>query len=130
MKILASLCCVILIIACVSGNKTGIKNGLPMVSKYDSLKSYKGMEILAAGKIVEEKFVNKGGKELDFTELWLEMDEGHRIMLRQRGKDKAKDYVGKQVKVQGTLFYGNIDSDDPKAQSRVGYRLDYTAISL
>jgi len=100
-----------------------------MITDYALLEENKLKEIVVIGIVREEKFVNKGGKEFDFTELWLEMNDKHQIMLRQKGKVSAKDFVNGKVMVQGNLFYGNIDSDNPNAQSRVGYRLDYTDIA-
>jgi len=101
---------------------------LPMVTKYADLENYKKKDIIAVGILSEEKFVNGGGKVFDFTELWLKMEGGEKIKLRPIGEHNTKALVGKKVMVQGNLFHGNIDSDDPKQQSRYGYRLDFTKI--
>jgi hypothetical protein len=119
----------VLLFACKTQTKIELDNTLPKVSTYEDLTNYISKEIIAEGIIVEEKFVNKGGKEMNFTEFWLEMNDKHRILLRQKGNAKAKDFLNKKVKTQGNLFYGNVDSDNPNAQSRVGYRLDYTNIA-
>lgn len=129
MKITVTALFSVLLLSCLTPNKSTLNLSLHMIANYDSLDGYKSKEIIAIGVVKEEKFVNKGGKEMDFTELWLEMNDGRQIMLRQKGKKSAKDFVNRKSAVQGVLFYGNIDSDNPNAQSRVGYRLDYTDIT-
>ena len=74
--------------------------------------------------------MNKANKEGGFTEFWLEMDSSNLVLLRQKDKVFAKDYINHKVQVKGKLFQGNIDSDDPKVQSRYGYRLDYIEINV
>lgn len=107
---------------------------LTVISNYDELKPHVGKVVILEGKMTMEKFVNKAGKEGDFYEFWLEMKntEGkiNQVMLRNKGEAISKEPITRQVQITGTLFYGSVDTDNPMAQSRVGYRLDYNAIKI
>lgn len=47
-----------------------------------------------------------------------------------KGENKYNydEIANKKVKMEAVIFYGNIDSDNPEHQSRVGYRIHYIAI--
>lgn len=104
---------------------------LPVIKEYDQLKKYVGKTITLEGTLLMEPFVDKGGRtHEDIQELWLEMNDQHRVKLRNIGEALSKEPFTHRVYIRGTLFYGNIDSDQPEAQSRVGYRLDFDRITM
>lgn len=117
-----------------SATSQGSSLSTDVIKNYDELSSSVGKQVILEGKMIMEKFVNKAGKESDFYEFWLEMknskNETQLVMLRNKGEAISKEPITKQVHITGILFHGNIDNDDPKVQSRVGYRLDYTAIKI
>jgi hypothetical protein len=122
----------ILASSCMTGSKTASMKNEPatLVTKYDSLQFHKGKTVILEGIMQMEKFVNKRGDVGDFYEFWLEMDGKNKVKLRNAGDAISKEPFTRKVHIQGVLFYGNIDSDDPKVQSRVGYRLDFNKITI
>lgn len=103
---------------------------MPVISNYEDLKANIGKDVILEGIMKMEKFVNKGGREFEFYEFWLEMNDGHQILLRNRGEAMSKEPFTHKVHIEGNLFYGNVDSTNPNAQSRVGYRLDFTKVTI
>ncbi|GAB4134049.1 MAG: hypothetical protein OHK0045_19590 [Raineya sp.] len=102
-------------------------NKMTIVSQSTQLQEHIGKEIILEGIMQMRKFVNKGGQEMDFYEFYIELADGKRILLRNKtGNPLSKEPFTHKVHLKGKLFYGNIDSNEPKAQSRLGYRFDFT----
>lgn len=79
---------------------------------------------IITGKIVEVPFINKGGHLIEGAEsLFFEVKEQRYFIKIQAGKitrEALKKLLGQRVKIEGETAYGTWDSDDPKAQSRIG----------
>lgn len=102
------------------------------VEKYADLETNKGKDAMVYGKIIRKEFENKAGKPTGVMETLLEMDNGETVNIRNKGTE-SYDYQkldGKKVEMKAVIFYGNIDSDNPEHQSRVGFRIDYTLITI
>jgi len=84
------------------------------------------------GTIIREEFTNKGGRATGNFETLIKLEDGETVHIRNKGENKYnyEDLANKKVKMEAFIFYGNIDSDNPEHQSRVGYRIDYTVISV
>ena len=119
-----------MIVSCVGTKKTVVVEELPVVKTYAELESYKGKKIKAEGILIMEKFTDKGGREHEAYEFWLEMDGGNKVKVRNVGEAMSKEPFTHKVHMDCKVFYGNIDSDDPKVQSRVGFRLDFTTVTI
>ena len=120
----------VLLISCIGTKKTVIIKEYPIVSTYAELEKYKGKNITAEGTLLMEKFIDKGGREHEMYEFWLEMDGGNKVKVNNVGEAMSKEPFTHKVHMECKVFYGNIDSDDPKVQSRVGYRLDFTTVTI
>lgn len=100
---------------------------MTVISQSTQLQEHIGREVILEGIMQMQKFVNKGGLEMDFYEFYVELADGKRILLRNNtGKPLSKEPFTHKVHLTGKLFYGNIDNNDPQVQSRVGYRFDFT----
>lgn len=114
-----------------SGTAIGANEAV-LIDTYGQLENYKDSSVIVIGKIVRKEFVNKGGRSTGIMETLLEMDKGETVNIRNKGTD-VYDYEkldGKKVEMKAVIFYGNIDSDNPAHQSRVGYRIDFTRITI
>ena len=100
------------------------------ITTYAGLKPYIGKEAYVEGVLLMKKFVDKRGREHEIYEFWLEMDGGNRVMVRNIGEAMSKEPFTHKVRMKALVFYGNIDSDSPEVQSRVGYRLDFTEVVI
>lgn len=92
----------------------------------------KGKNAYVFGTIIQKEFINKGGRATGVMEILLELKDGETVHIRNKGEN-IYDYEtvkDKKVKLEAIIFYGNIDSDNPEHQSRVGYRIDYTTITV
>ncbi len=100
------------------------------VNYFEQLELSKGKTAVVYGKIIRTDFINKAGKTTGVKETLLELSDGATVNIRNTGDKKYNYdyYENKSVKMTGVVFYGNIDSDNPDHQSRVGYRIDYTSI--
>lgn len=114
----------------VKNDESTVKKGFCEVKNYTNLQSCKGDTAMVYGTIIREKFVNKGGRETDIIETLLKLEDSYKVHLRNLGSVKVNfdNLENKKVKLQAIIFYGGIDSDDPKVQSRIGYRIDYFAV--
>lgn len=98
-----------------------------IITHSDQLQDHLGKEVIVEGIMQMKKFVDKGGRIREFYEFYVELADGRLILLRNMtGKPLSKEPFTRKVQLRGRLFYGNIDSDDPEVQSRVGYRFDFT----
>lgn len=101
---------------------------MTIITKSSELQEQIGKEVILEGIMQMKKFVNKGGREMDFYEFYVELEDGKHILLRNNtGKPLSKEPFTHKVHLTGKLFYGNIDNDDPNVQSRIGYRFDFTS---
>jgi hypothetical protein len=102
------------------------------VRSHKALEENKGKSALVFGTIIREEFTNKAGKSTGNFETLIKLEDGETVHLRNKGENKYnyEDLANKKVKIEAIIFYGNIDSDNPEHQSRVGYRIDYTVISI
>lgn len=116
--------------SCLTVKKSGVVEDAPIVKTYAELESFKGKNIKAEGILIMEKFTDKGGREHETYEFWLEMDGGNKVKVRNVGEAMSKEPFTHKVHLDCKVFYGNIDSDDPKVQSRVGFRLDFTTVTI
>lgn len=130
MKKITGIILCISMISCIGTKKTVEVKDAPIVKTYDELKIHIGKDIIAEGTLLMEKFVDKGGREHESYEFWLEMDGGNKVKVRNVGEAMSKEPFTHKVHMACKVFYGNIDSDDPKVQSRVGYRLDFTTVTI
>ncbi|HAP44755.1 MAG: hypothetical protein A2087_12235 [Spirochaetes bacterium GWD1_61_31] len=101
-----------------------------VITDLGKLRQYHGSLVRLDGRMSMESFQDKGGRQHDWFELWLTLDDGQLILLRSVMGPISKQPITHRVRVTGRLFYGNVDSDDPRAQSRVGYRLDFSAMEI
>ncbi len=102
------------------------------VKTYKEMEAKKGNNVYVFGTVVKEEFINKGGHATGNYETLLKLSDGETVHIRNKG-EKIYDYdslLNKKVKMEALVFYGNIDSDNPVHQSRVGYRIDYTTITV
>lgn len=103
------------------------QKNMDILTHSSSFKDYVGKEVVLEGLMQMKKFNNKAGRGMDFYEFYLEMQDGTSILLRNNtGKALSKEPFTHKVHLRGKIFYGNIDDNDPKVQSRVGYRFDFT----
>lgn len=102
------------------------------VKNAKQLKEAKHKNALVYGTIVREEFINKGGRATGNFETLIKLEDGETVHIRNKGENKYnyEDLSNKKVKMEAVIFYGNIDSDNPEHQSRVGYRIDYTVITV
>lgn len=100
------------------------------VKTYKDLEQNKGKNVYVMGTIIKEEFVNKGGRATGIYETLLKLSDGETVHIRNKGENKYdfEKFVDKKVKLEAYIFYGNIDSDNPEHQSRVGYRIDFTTM--
>jgi hypothetical protein len=130
-------CTVFIFSACKTGKESAVAEvkstdliSTPIVKYYIEFETNKGKEVLIYGKIIQKEFVNKGGRNTGVMETLLQLNDGETVHIRNKGENKY-DYeklAGKNVEMKAIIFYGNIDSDNPEHQSRVGFRIDYTEI--
>jgi hypothetical protein len=101
------------------------------VKNKETLEANKGKNAIVYGTIIREEFINKGGHATGNFETLIKLEDGETVHLRNKGENKYdyKKLEGKKVKMEAVIFYGNIDSDNPEHQSRVGYRIDYITIT-
>lgn len=101
---------------------------MPVITESSQLEQSIGQEVIVEGIMQMKKFVNKGGISMEYYEFWVELADGKHILLRNStGGALSKEPFTHKVHLKGRLFYGSVDSDDPKVQSRIGYRLDFSA---
>lgn len=102
------------------------------VKTYKELEANKGNHVYVFGTIIQEEFINKGGRATGIYETLIKLSDGETVHIRNKGESKYDyaNFVNKKVKLEAFIFYGNIDSDNPEHQSRVGYRIDYTLMTL
>jgi hypothetical protein len=106
----------------------GGQSAMPVITESSQLEQHIGKEVVIEGIMQMKKFINKGGVPMEYYEFWVVLADGKNILLRNNtGSALSKEPFTHKVHLTGRLFYGNMDSDDPKVQSRVGYRLDFTA---
>jgi hypothetical protein len=106
----------------------GGQSAMPVITESSQLEQHIGKEVVIKGIMQMKKFINKGGVPMEYYEFWVVLADGKNILLRNNtGSALSKEPFTHKVHLTGRLFYGNMDSDDPKVQSRVGYRLDFTA---
>lgn len=113
--------------------ETTSKSGENMeVRNAKQLEENKGKKVIVYGTIIREEFINKGGRATGNFETLIKLEDGKTIHLRNKGENKYnyEELADKKVKTEAVIFYGNIDSDNPEHQSRVGYRIDYTVITV
>jgi hypothetical protein len=103
---------------------------MTVIKNYEDLKANIGKDVILEGIMKMEKFVDKRNRVHEFYEFWLEMNDGHQVKLRNAGEAMSKEPFTHKVHIEGNLFYGNIDSSNPEAQSRVAYRLDFTKVTI
>ena len=100
---------------------------MTIITKFSELQEQIGKEVILEGIMQMNKFVNKGGREMDFYEFYVELEDRKHILLRNNtGNPLSKEPFTHKVHLTGKLFYGNIDNNDPQVQSRVGFRFDFT----
>ncbi|WP_133121469.1 hypothetical protein [Raineya orbicola] len=100
---------------------------MKVLTQKSELQENIGKDVILEGIMQMQKFQNKAGRIFEFYEFWLQMADGTRVLLRNNmGHPLSKEPFTRKVHLKGKLFYGNIDSEDGKAQSRLGYRLDFT----
>lgn len=112
---------------------TPITNQDPVeVKNSEQMKENKGKNAIVFGTIIREEFINKGGRATGNFETLIKLEDGETVHIRNKGENKYvyEDLSNKKVKMEAVIFYGNIDSDNPEHQSRVGYRIDYTTITI
>lgn len=102
------------------------------VEVYSQLNDLKNKEATVYGKIVQKEFVNKGGRATGVMETLIELKDGETVHIRNIGENKYEyeKLTGKKVEMKALIFYGNIDSDNPEHQSRVGFRIDFSEIKV
>lgn len=130
-------CLIILISACKTGSKviepeTNSALTENKVEVYSQLNDLKNKEAIVYGKIVQKEFVNKGGRSTGVMETLLELKDGETVHIRNKGENnyEYEKLTGKKVEIKALIFYGNIDSDNPEHQSRVGFRIDFSEIKV
>lgn len=106
-------------------DKSNVKNAV-------DLEANKGKNAIVYGTIIREEFINKGGRATGNFETLIKLEDGETVHLRNKGENKYnyEELANKKVKIEAVIFYGNIDSDNPEHQSRVGYRIDYGTITV
>lgn len=102
------------------------------VEVYSQLNDLKNKEAIVYGKIIQKEFVNKGGRATGVMETLIELKDGETVHIRNIGENKYEyeKLTGKKVEMKALIFYGNIDSDNPEHQSRVGFRIDFSEIHI
>ncbi len=102
------------------------------VKNSKQLEENKGKNAIVFGTIIREEFINKGGRATGNFETLIKLEDGETVHIRNKGENKYnyEELANKKVKMEAVIFYGNIDSDNPEHQSRVGYRIDYTTITV
>jgi hypothetical protein len=116
-----------------SEGETVVKNNENAeVKNANQLKENKGKNAVVYGTIIREEFINKGGRATGNFETLIKLEDGETVHIRNKGENKYnyEELANKKVKMEAVIFYGNIDSDNPEHQSRVGYRIDYTTITV
>lgn len=104
------------------------QNHMSVITESAQLEQHIGKEVIVEGIMQMKKFINKRGMPMEYYEFWVELADGKHILLRNNtGRALSKEPFTHKVHLAGTLFYGNMDSDDPRVQSRVGYRLEFTS---
>lgn len=100
------------------------------VKTYKDLEQNKGKNVYVIGIIIKQEFVNKGGRATGIYETLLKLSDGETVHIRNKGKNQYdfEKFIDKKVKLEAYIFYGNIDSDNPEHQSRIGYRIDFTTM--
>ncbi len=127
-----------LLFSCSTRKKVGVEediiNNLSFaeVKNAKQLEEAKGKNSIVYGTIIREEFINKGGRSTGYFETLIKIEDGETVHLRNKGENKYdyQELDNKKVKIEAVIFYGNIDSDNPEHQSRVGYRIDYTTITV
>lgn len=83
------------------------------------------------GQLVQEPFVNKAGKpNYNIMEWYLMLSDGCRIYLKNfhSHNETMKMMKKRRVVMTGMIRYGQVDSDDPNVQSRIGHMLSVQSL--
>ncbi len=83
------------------------------------------------GRLEQDYFTNKvGRKNYDIAEWYLFLEDGCRIYLKDYVSlnDQFEMAKGQSVILTGMLRYGQVDSDEPNVQSRIGHMLHVKTI--
>lgn len=79
--------------------------------------------VVVVAKVIEQKFVNKGGKEMGYSELYLKVKQHTYFIKWSESKvtsSEIEPYVNKKVKLKIKIKEGLWDTDNPEVQSRIG----------
>lgn len=88
-------------------------------------------QIRIAGTLVQEPFMNKNKIiNPNILEWYLLLTDGYRIYLRydQHIREQLLQYKNQKVWMKGSIHFGQVDSEDPNVQSRVGYILQILSL--
>ena len=100
----------------------------------EDLKSIEPLEFVEiTGQLVQEPFVNKVGKaNYHIMEWYLILSDGCRIYLKNYHphKETFESFKDSQVIMTGMIRYGQVDSDDPNVQSRIGHIMNVQTIRI
>jgi len=102
------------------------------VKNKEQLLENKGKYATVYGTIIQEDFINKAGRATGVKETLIKLEDGETVHIRNKGSNTYSydELLNKKVKLNAFIFYGGIDSDNPEHQSRIGYRIDYTEITV
>lgn len=131
-------CVLILFSSCDSRKKVGVDEEIIKGLVYIEVKTKKELEaaknenVKVFGTLIQENFVNKAGKSTGIQETLLKLSDGETVHLRNVGQNvySYPDLINKKVELTGVVFYGAIDSDNPEHQSRIGYRINYSTLTI
>ncbi len=113
---------------------TKIDTTMKKISTCDELKFTNPLLFVEiTGQLVQEPFVNKAGKEnYNIMEWYLMLSDGCRIYLKNyhSQKETMESVKNRQVIITGMIRYGQVDSDDPNVQSRIGHMLSVQSVRV
>ena len=111
---------------------TKINLTMKKISTCDDLKSTDPLLFVEiTGQLVQEPFVNKAGKQnYNIMEWYLMLSDGCRIYLKNylSHKETMETMKNRVVVMTGMIRYGQVDSNDPNVQSRIGHILSVQSV--